>query len=157
MDGCEWGHSQGPGESFQVLKRSSGGRRCLGEGRLGVPGQVREFRFVLSFPSFPRENWNSRNVWKTPGSPRHPSSRHPRPSEISLVFMAFTSSLHGIHRAQNPVEAIPRFQKKAWVIDHEQNRPAERCGCPRWILEARVPKSRLKSREQSTRGSPPYF
>ena len=34
----------------------SGGRGCLGEGRLGVPGQVWEVRFLPSFPSFPREN-----------------------------------------------------------------------------------------------------
>ena len=27
----------------------SGGRGCLGEGRLGVPGQVWEFRLLLSF------------------------------------------------------------------------------------------------------------
>ena len=35
-----------------------------GEGRLGVPGQVWEFRFLLSFPIFPRENRSSRNVWE---------------------------------------------------------------------------------------------
>ena len=33
----------------------SGGCRCLGEGRLGLPGQVWELRFLPSFPSFPRE------------------------------------------------------------------------------------------------------
>ena len=36
---------------------------CLAEGRLGLPGQVWELRFLLSFPSFPRENRSSRNVW----------------------------------------------------------------------------------------------
>ena len=39
-------------------------RGCLGEGRLGVPSQVWEFRFLLSFPLFPRENRSSRNVWE---------------------------------------------------------------------------------------------
>ena len=42
----------------------SDGRGCLREGRLGVPGQVRELRFLPSFPSFPRENWSSGNVWE---------------------------------------------------------------------------------------------
>ena len=42
----------------------SGGRGCLGEGRLGVPGQVWEFRFLLSFPSFHQESRSSRNVWE---------------------------------------------------------------------------------------------
>ena len=36
----------------------SEGRACLGEGRLGVPGQVWEFGSLLSFPLFPR--------WATP-------------------------------------------------------------------------------------------
>ena len=42
----------------------SGDRGCLGEGRLGVPGQIWEFRFLLSFLSLPRENRSSRNVWE---------------------------------------------------------------------------------------------
>ena len=42
----------------------SGGRGCLGEGRLGVPSQVWEFRFLRSFPAFPREDRSSRNVWE---------------------------------------------------------------------------------------------
>ena len=111
-----------------------GGRGCLGEGRLGLPGQVWELEFLSSFASFPRENlkagrqkggrptffsfsvtfwqpfsrfqslfgnlfsrfWSplcpspfaypllrhnenrrSKMSAKTPGSPRHPSSRHP--------------------------------------------------------------------------------
>ena len=41
-----------------------GGRGCLEEGRLGVPGQNWEFRFLPSFPSFPRENRSSRDVWE---------------------------------------------------------------------------------------------
>ena len=64
----------------------SGARGCLGEGRLGVPGQVWEFRFLLSFPSFPREN---RSIQEMSGkmlrSPRRPSSRHPRSSENLVV------------------------------------------------------------------------
>ena len=42
----------------------SGGHGRLGEERLGVPGQVWEFTFLPSFPSFPRENRSSRNVWE---------------------------------------------------------------------------------------------
>ena len=34
----------------------SGGCGCLGEGRLGFPGQAWELRFLSSFPLFPREN-----------------------------------------------------------------------------------------------------
>ena len=45
-------------------KHLSEGRGCLEEGRLGVPGQVWEFRFLPSFPSFPRENRSSKNVWE---------------------------------------------------------------------------------------------
>ena len=43
----------------------SGGQECLGEGRLGLPGQVWELRFLPSFPSFPRENRSSKNVWES--------------------------------------------------------------------------------------------
>ena len=39
--------------------RGSKLRGCLGEGRLELPGQVREFRFFPSYPSFPRENHSS--------------------------------------------------------------------------------------------------
>ena len=63
-----------PPKNTPILNQSEG-RGCLGEGRLGVPGQVWEFRFLLSCPLFPRENCSSGNVWETPGSPRHPSSR----------------------------------------------------------------------------------
>ena len=45
----------------------SGGRGCLGEGRLGLSGQVWEFRFLPSFPSFPRENAVQKQSGKTPG------------------------------------------------------------------------------------------
>ena len=74
-------------------KNVSGGRGCLEEGRLGVPGQVWEFRFLPSFPSFPRENRSSRSVWETPGSPRPPSSRHPRPSECRRLLEALVDSM----------------------------------------------------------------
>ena len=43
---------------------TSGGRGCLGEGRLGLPDQVWEFRFLPSFPSFPRESRSPKNVWE---------------------------------------------------------------------------------------------
>ena len=48
----------------------SGGRGCLGEGRLGVPCQVWEFRFLLSFPLFPREIAVQEMSGRRPGSPR---------------------------------------------------------------------------------------
>ena len=60
----------------------SGGRWCLGEGRLGVAGQVWEFRLLPSFPSFPRENRSSRNVWESGWKSQTSSSRHPRPSDL---------------------------------------------------------------------------
>ena len=43
-------------DTSAFLRLDSGGRGCLGEGRLGVPGQVWEFRFLRSFPLSPREN-----------------------------------------------------------------------------------------------------
>ena len=64
--------------------RQSDGRGCLGEGRLGVPGQVWEVRFLPSFPSFPRKFAVQKMSGRTPGGPRHPSSRHPRPSETKI-------------------------------------------------------------------------
>ena len=50
--------------SLVAFQLSAGGRGCLGEGRLGVPGKVWEFRFLPPFPSVPRENRSSRNVWE---------------------------------------------------------------------------------------------
>ena len=49
---------------LSLVSPLSEGRGCLGEGRLGVPGQVWEFGFLLSFPLFPRENRSSKNVWE---------------------------------------------------------------------------------------------
>ena len=43
----------------------SGGRGCLGEGRLELQVQVWELRFLPSFPSFPTENRRSKNVWES--------------------------------------------------------------------------------------------
>ena len=70
----------GPKRPLERGPFKSGGRGYLGEGRLGLPGQVWELRFLPSFPSFSRETRSSNISGKTPGSPRHPSSRHPRPS-----------------------------------------------------------------------------
>ena len=59
-----------------------GGHGCLEEGRLGVPGQVWKSgssgscRLLLHFLGKIAVQEMS---GKTPGSPRHPSSRHPRP------------------------------------------------------------------------------
>ena len=44
-------------QAASLCLTDSGGRGCLGEGRLGLSGEVWEFRFLPSFPSFPRENW----------------------------------------------------------------------------------------------------
>ena len=49
---------------FCLFFVESEGRGSLGEGRLGVPSQVWEFRIFLSFPLFPSENRSSRNVWE---------------------------------------------------------------------------------------------
>ena len=43
--------------------------------RGGLPGQVWKLRFLPSFPSFPRENRSSNNVWEAPGSLRESSSQ----------------------------------------------------------------------------------
>ena len=61
-------------------------RGCLGEGRLGLPCQVWELSSLPSFPSFPREIAILKTSGKTPASSRHPSSRHPRPSDRCLQF-----------------------------------------------------------------------
>ena len=49
---------------FSYFFRISGFEGILEEGRLGVPGEVWEFRFLPSFPTFPKENRSSRNVWE---------------------------------------------------------------------------------------------
>ena len=41
---------------------------------------VWEFMFLPSLPSFPRKISVREMSGKTPGSPRHPTSRHPQPS-----------------------------------------------------------------------------
>ena len=64
------------GDREATGEAESGGRGCLGEGCLGLPGQVWE----PSFPSYLRENRSSKNVWEN-ACPRHTSSRHPRPSD----------------------------------------------------------------------------
>ena len=68
------------------------GRGCLGEGRLGVSGQVWEFRFLPLFPSFPREKLSVQEVsGKAPGSPRHPTN---------LGFGAFLNAVRGKEGSQ---------------------------------------------------------
>ena len=61
----------------------SGDRGRLGEGRLGVRQVSWEFRFLPSFPYFLGKVAVQEISGKTPGSPRHPSSRHPRPSDCA--------------------------------------------------------------------------
>ena len=72
------------------MNHPSGGRGCLEGGHLGLPGQVWELRFFPSFPSFPREMVVPKMSGKAPGSPRHPPSRHPQPSESSLPWNFIT-------------------------------------------------------------------
>ena len=61
-------HEDGAAEASHCL--ASGGRGCLGEGCLGLLGQVWELRFLRSFPSFPRENRSSKNFWENACEPR---------------------------------------------------------------------------------------
>ena len=57
------------------------GRGCLQGGCLGLPGRVWELRFLPSFPSFPGKIAVQETSGKEPGCLRHPSSKHPRPSD----------------------------------------------------------------------------
>ena len=71
---------------LQILAKWYYPGKCFGWSRmsgrrLGLPGQVWELRFLPSFPSFLREN--QKVSWKTPGSPRRSSTRHPRPASCS--------------------------------------------------------------------------
>ena len=68
---------------FCLRFRLLGGRACLEEGRLGLPGEVWELRFLPSF-AIPKPSG------KTSGSPRHTPSIHLRPSE-PLHLLAFVS------------------------------------------------------------------
>ena len=88
-----WGSSgnfQGSQGTFQKLGGAwlSGGRGCLWEGRLGVPGQVWEFRFLPSPPSSTRANRSSRKVWENTWKSQTSSSRHLRPSETCSQRLA---------------------------------------------------------------------
>ena len=71
-----------------------------------------------SFPSFPRENWNSRNVWKTPGSPRHPSSRHPRPSEFRAGNLSWGDSAAFLVR-KGPLGKIVNYYAIVFFLAHQ--------------------------------------
>ena len=87
----------------------SGGRGCLGEGCLGVPGEIWEFWFLASFLHFLGKIGIQEMSGKTPESPRHPSSRHPRPSEIKETpeRLCFQSARFDVHLAhQNRTIAI---------------------------------------------------
>ena len=79
---------------WQISIPVSGDRGCLEEGRLGVQGQVWEFRFRL-FLHFLGKIAVQEMSGKTPGSPRHPSSRHPRPSEKSSSMELYKPWISG--------------------------------------------------------------
>ena len=68
--------SRGPRGPFGQSRMS--GRRTSGTSRSSLGVQVLA---VFSFKLFPRESRSSKMSGKTPGSSRHPSSRHPRPSD----------------------------------------------------------------------------
>ena len=73
----------------------SGGSGCLEEGRLGLPGQVWELRFLPSFPSFPRGNRSS-CLGSLPGFlevPDHSSTRHLRSAYSKNLVQKFESPL----------------------------------------------------------------
>ena len=91
----------------------SGGRGCLGEGRLGLPCQVWEFRFLASFPSFARDN-RFKIVWKTPGSPRHPSTRHPRLAYFlpDCFFSFFAGKMSRKILEENPRQILQNLYNK---------------------------------------------
>ena len=67
----------------------SGGRGCLGGGRLGVPGQVREFRFLPSFPLFPGEDRSSSNVWENAWKSQTSSFHRARKRHINFEHINF--------------------------------------------------------------------
>ena len=82
LPGFFWSNaSRGAPDGVAILKSYRVGCGCLKERRLGVPGQVWEFRFLLPFPHFVGKIAVPEMSGKTPGSPRHPSSRHPQPSD----------------------------------------------------------------------------
>ena len=74
---CQPGTREQIGFSFSRLGWSQMfGRRTSRTSRPSLGAQA-----LAVFPSSPRENHSQQMSGKTPGSPRHPSSRHPRPSE----------------------------------------------------------------------------
>ena len=46
-----------------MIGKSLGSHQCLGEGCLGLPGQVWNLRFLLSFPLLATRHRNSKKVW----------------------------------------------------------------------------------------------
>ena len=81
-----------------TFSQFSGGRGCLEEGRLGVPGQVWEFGFLPSFASFPRENRSLRdflweNAWKSQTSFFQTSAKRPVLLRANFVLTKDRNSL----------------------------------------------------------------
>ena len=69
---------------WRTLSPGSGGPGCLGEGCLGFPGQVWELRLLPSFfLHFLGKMAVQKMSGKTPASPRHLSTRHPRPAYLT--------------------------------------------------------------------------
>ena len=79
---------QEEGKARQIpgcLRLTSGGRGCLGEGRLGLPGQVWELRFLRLFVRFLGKISVPKLSGKATGTPRHSSSRHPLSTHTPLI------------------------------------------------------------------------
>ena len=94
--------------SFEPDFTCSGGRGCLGEGRLewgrlGVPqpshGQFRRMSVPSLLHFIGKGSQFKKCLGKRLDSPRHPSSRHPRPSD--LWFEPLSQTPHN-HRPQTP-------------------------------------------------------
>ena len=92
------------------------GRRTSGD-----PGQVWEFRFLPSFPSFPRENSSSENVWENPWKSQtsffqtsavfwYLATAHPRAIESRLRCLKASLVFTQDHLSHTPEETT--LQKK---------------------------------------------
>ena len=91
-----------------------------------------------SFPSFPRENRSVQEMsGKTPGSPRHPSSRRPRPSEFwpflwCLVCNGATPEINSPRNFPACVGFVPggkdlqRHTSRLFLSNRQRARPSKR-------------------------------
>ena len=64
------------------------GGRTSGTSRPSLGVQV-----LVVFPSFLSDNRSSKNVWEKSGSPRRPSSRHPRPFDFRGFYLVLQACM----------------------------------------------------------------